>query len=167
MMSLFDIQLVGLDKLYIDLDHLGAARVRIAATMTRATALVEQVARERMAALFRNPGRMQAALSHTVEGDGDTVFGTVTASGLPYLRIHEYGGVIQTPAIFPKAAQALAFNVPGQPLAIGKSAVQGMVFAKSTRPHPTPIPERSYLRYALATRRTEIREMFRAALTAP
>lgn len=130
---------------------------------------VEQVAdnaRARMAELFKNPAKMQAAIATSVEqGDGRSfIYGQVTASGLPYLRIHEFGGVVQTPEIFPVNARVLHFLTPGaaffRPEA--KSAANE-VFAEHTRAHITTLPERSYLRYALQQRRSSIRARFAQA----
>lgn len=129
---------------------------------------VEQVAdnaRARMGELFKNPGKMQGAVSTSVEDGGTFIYGAITASGLPYLAIHEYGGVVMTPDIFPKNAQALHFFTPGAAFftASKSEAATGEIFAKHTRAHPTPIPERSYMRYALAQRRASIRSRFAQA----
>lgn len=58
---------------------------------------------------------------------------------VPYARIQEYGGRIAVPEILPNRAKALAFVYGGR-----------MVFAKSARAHVVDIPERSYMRTALA-----------------
>ena len=80
--------------------------------MHDATTLVENQAKANVARLFNTPERMQDTLSPKVEDSGTTVTGTVTAAGRPYLRIQEYGGVIQTPEIFPRSAQALHWRAP-------------------------------------------------------
>jgi hypothetical protein len=107
---------------------------------------------------------MENSLSTQVQGAGDSITGTVTASGLPYLAIHEFGGIIQTPEIFPVNALALHWIAPGA-LPFKGNATQEGVFAMHTAAHPTPIPERSYLRAALAQRRREIEAAFQGTIT--
>jgi hypothetical protein len=129
---------------------------------------VEQIAdnaRARMAELFKNPSQMQSAVSTAVEDGGTFIYGAVVASGLPYLGIHEYGGVIPTPDIFPVNAKALHFFTERAAFftASKNEGPTGEVFAQHTRAHPTPIPERSYMRYALAQRRASIMSRFAAA----
>jgi hypothetical protein len=123
-------------------------------------------ARARMGELFKNPGRMQAAISTSVEDGGSFIYGAITAFGLPYLAIQEYGGVVMTPEIFPVNARALHFFTDRAAFFRPEAtAATGEVFAKSTRAHPTVLPERSYLRYALAQRRSAIRARFAQAAT--
>jgi hypothetical protein len=128
---------------------------------------IADLARGRIAELFRNPSRMQAAINVTSfedVGSSATVSATVSAGGLPYMAIHEYGGVVMTPDIFPVNALALHWMAPAaaQFRPGGEAATEG-VFAMHTAAHVTPIPERSYLRYALAQRREAIREAFAGA----
>jgi hypothetical protein len=122
-------------------------------------------ARARMAELFKNPSKMQAAVSTSVEDGGTFIYGAVTAAGLPYLAIHEYGGVIATPDIFPVNAMALHFFSERAAFftASKSEGPTGEIFAMHTRAHPTPIPERSYMRYALAQRIASIRTRFAEA----
>jgi hypothetical protein len=44
-------------------------------------------------------------------------------------------------------------------------AATNEVFTSHTKAHPTPIPERSYMRYALAQRRASIQSRFAQAAT--
>jgi hypothetical protein len=127
--------------------------------------LVRDTARENIARMFNNPARMQDSLSTRVEGSSQTLTGTVTASGLPYLAIHEYGGVIQTPEIFPVNALALHWISPAALGFSGGAKSQEGVFAMHARAHPTRIPERSYLRAALAQRRRAIEAAFQGTIT--
>jgi hypothetical protein len=133
--------------------------------ITEEVELIADNARQRMAELFKNPAKMQASIATSVEDGGSFIYGAITASGLPYLRIHEFGGMVQTPDIFPVNARVLHFFTPGaaffRPEA--KSATSE-VFAKSTRAHPTVLPERSYLRYALQQRRSALRARFAQAV---
>jgi phage gpG-like protein len=72
--------------------------------------------------------------------DADGAGAQVFADGsIPYARIQEYGGRIDMPEIAPDKAKALAFAYGGR-----------MVFAKHTAAHVVDIPQRSYLRSALA-----------------
>ncbi|MGH6889799.1 MAG: hypothetical protein ACREHF_11500 [Rhizomicrobium sp.] len=74
------------------------------------------------------------------ETDADGTGARVFSDGsVPYARIHEYGGRINVPEIAPDEAKALAFAYGGR-----------MVFAKHAAAHVVTIPERSYLRSALA-----------------
>ncbi len=123
-------------------------------------ALVSQV-RSNIGATFHNPGQMQTAVGFRIYQRGSQWVGEVDASGeltgrvLPFMRIQEYGGVAQTPAIFPKKARVLHFMT--------KTGQE--VFAKRTKPHPTRIPPRSYFRMALEQRQAEIQQAFNAAVT--
>lgn len=129
------------------------------------TETVKTVAAARMAELFKNPSRMQASLSTDFDGSGEVQVGTVTASGLPYLAIQEYGGVTSPHDIFPVNAQVLAFF--GQSSAqfkLGGDATGPLVFAKAVHHPGSVMPERSYLRYALAQRRSAITNALLAAV---
>jgi hypothetical protein len=132
--------------------------------VTDEVAQIADNARARMAELFKNPSTMQAAVGTSVEDGGTFIYGSVFAAGLPYLRIQEFGGTIMTPEIFPSAARALHFFANRSALfRSGAEAATNEVFTKSTRAHPTRIPERSYMRYALAQRRASIRARFAQA----
>jgi hypothetical protein len=153
---MFDIQAPGLSELIARFGRQAAAQhTRMTRAMHDATALVEAQAKANIARLFNTPDRMQDTLSRQVTDAGTTVTGTVTAAGLPYLRIQEMGGVIHVPEIFPRAAQALHWLSPA---AVGFSGAheQEGVFAMHAAAHDVRLPERSYLRAALAQRRAEI-----------
>jgi hypothetical protein len=127
------------------------------------TAMVQEQARANIARMFNHPELMQSSISSAV-AEGDPVTGIVTASGLPYLRIHEYGGVIQTPEIFPVNALALHWISPAALGFSGGPKTQEGVFAMHAAAHKTPIPERSYLRAALAQRRAQILAAFQGTV---
>ena len=139
--------------------------------MERETSAVLDVAKLRLAEMFPNPARMQAALQTEVTiGAGNTVYGRVFATGLPYLAIHEFGGRTAPHEIFPVHASVLAFMSQGffRGKGVGKvtfrtGAVNDMVFAKSVQHPGSQMPERSYLRYALAQRREALVAAFGAA----
>lgn len=128
---------------------------------TRATVAAEidtlkEVVLDRMASLFRNSGgKMRDTLSTEVVDTASDVEGSVTAEGLPYLRIQEHGGTVFTPAMVPVNAKVLAFMAP-HGLPFKGSGGNGMVFTMHTKAHPTTLPERSYMRSALAQRRSAI-----------
>lgn len=127
-------------------------------------ATIADLARARMGELFRNPGRMQASVSTSVE-DGQTfIYGVVQASGLPFLAIQEYGGVTSPHDIFPVNAQALHFMTPhSTQLREGGMASINDVFTPVVHHPGSVLPERSYLRYALAQRRSAIHAAFTQA----
>lgn len=77
-------------------------------------------------------------LKGSIAASSSDMTGRVTADA-PYARIQEFGGRIQVPEIVAKAAKALAFEYEGK-----------LVFAKHAAAHAVSIPERSYLRSALA-----------------
>jgi hypothetical protein len=131
---------------------------------------IAELARVRMGELFRNPSKMQASIRvQSADDIGSTSAVTevsISATGLPYLAIHEYGGTVMTPEIFPVNARVLHFFTPGWAGFSGsssKEAATNEVFTPHTAAHVTVIPERSYLRYALAQRRAAIREAFATA----
>ena len=118
-----------------------------------AAELVATQARTNMRSLFKGSGRV-ADISVRVTRSGDEVTGEVSAGGTPYARIHEYGGTVHLPDIFPVQAQALHW--------ISKAGDE--VFAKHAAAHDVVIPERSYLRSALAQREADIRRVFEEAV---
>ncbi len=76
------------------------------------------------------------------------ISGVVWIDGIaiPYARIQEEGGVIQHPG----SDKFQAFFV-GNGGGFSGGIQQGtMVFTRKTKPHPIPIPEHPYMRFALA-----------------
>src|SRR6516225_12494179 len=118
-----------------------------------AAELVATQARANMRSLFKGSGRV-ADISVRVTRRGEEVTGEVTAGGTPYARIHELGGTVHLPDIFPVQANALHW--------ISKEGDE--VFAKHARAHDVVIPERSYLRSALKQREDDIMRVFREAV---
>lgn len=141
-----------------------ALRTRLRAVMQAETEQVAFYARARINELFRNPQKMMQSIESSVSEGSDFLEGTVTASGLPYLRIHEFGGVTRPHDIYPKSARALHFfGDTAAAFRSGATAGTDEVFAKHVFHPGSVMPERSYLRYALAQRRSAIRGAFLAA----
>lgn len=134
------------------------------------TTEVAFLARQRLAELFPNPQKMQNAIESAVQQGDSFILGSVVASGLPYLRIHEFGGVTQPHPIAAVNASALAFQSQGffRRAGVGKvtfrtGAASDTMFAKHVEHPGSVMPERSYLRYALTQRRSAIRAAFAQA----
>ena len=148
----FAIDWQGLEELRATLGRLPAeTRTRLKGAVRELTELVAETARANMARLFKGP---VAEITTEVSDSGDVITGTVTAGGTPFARIHEYGGTVHTPEIFPVNAQALHWVSPG-----------GDVFARHAAAHDTQIPERSYLRAALEQREADILARFENVVT--
>lgn len=147
------------------------ARLRHASERVRPF-LVEAVTKETLAlqahviqdklsgqVLHVRTGTLRRSITERVTETGETIQGIV-GTNLPYGRIHEMGGVIHhpggTPFYLDRGGQAhfvrldspLARNLP------------------RTKPHPIAMPERSFLRSALADRAGLIRRSIVAALKA-
>jgi len=123
----------------------------VRATVTRETiALQRHVVEDKLSGqvLHVRSGTLRRSITYTVDETGQGVVGTV-GTNLAYARIHEYGGTINVPEIRPVRAKALHFNG---------------IFAMRARAHVVVIPERSYLRSALADREPVIRESLASAL---
>lgn len=102
--------------------------------------------------LHARSGTLRRSITATVEESAGRVTGLV-GTNLVYARIHEFGGSVHVPALAPVRARALHWVGPA-----------GDVFAVSTKAHTVTIPERSYLRSALADRRPSILVAIRAAI---
>ena len=99
--------------------------------------------------LQRRSGRLAASIAVTVEPAGA---GATVSSDALYAAIHEYGGTIAARTILPQNARALAFPWRGQQ----------RFFRRVTVPAVT-MPERSFMRSALAETAPEIRAAIEAA----
>jgi phage gpG-like protein len=95
--------------------------------------------------LQQRSGRLASSIAMSVALSGGAVRATL-GSDVPYAAIHEYGGVIPAHQILPKSARALAFPWQGR----------GRLFRRVEMP-PVRMPERSFLRSALAEMEPEIR----------
>lgn len=93
------------------------------------------------AVLQRRSGRLAAAQQVTVTESGGaiTIAAGFDSADVPYGAIQEFGGTTRAHLIEAKNARALAFAVGGRP-----------VFARRVHHPGSKIPERSFLRSALA-----------------
>jgi phage gpG-like protein len=146
------------------IDGLDALTARLGALpQTLANRLAEEV--ERLSGVLRDrverklsgevlqqkSGRLAASIAVAVERSGLAASATV-GSDAPYAAIHEYGGVIPAREILPQSARAPAFPWRGQQ----------RFFKRVSLPAVT-MPERSFLRSALAETAPEIRAAIAAA----
>jgi hypothetical protein len=153
-------QITGTNKLEARLKSVPpGVKSRIGHAIADEMVLLNTAALDRMTELFKNGGgKMRDALAISQTETNESVSGTLSASGLPYLAIQEYGGVTSPHDIFPVNAKALAFFGQGAAEFLpGGDATGPLVFAKGVHHPGSKMPERSFLRYALATRRSAIR----------
>jgi phage gpG-like protein len=101
--------------------------------------------------LEQRTGRLAGSIDVSVEQSGAAVSATV-GTHVPYAAIHEYGGVIPAHEILPRSARALAFPWQGRER-----------FFKRVEVPAVQMPERSFLRAALAEMAPEIRAAMAAA----
>ena len=107
----FSVDWQGLEELRARFDRLpGQTRQRVRQVVRDMSELVAQTARANMARLFKGP---VAEITTQVTESGEVVTGTITAGGTVYARIHEYGGTVHLPEIFPVHAQALHWVTKG------------------------------------------------------
>jgi phage gpG-like protein len=102
--------------------------------------------------LQQRTGRLAASIGVAVERNGAAV-SAVVGTDVPYAAIHEYGGMIPAREILPQGARALAFPWQGRAR-----------FFKRVELPPVQMPERSFLRSALAEMAPEIRAAMAAAV---
>ena len=94
--------------------------------------------------LQQRTGRLAGSIAVSVERAGSGASASVS-SDAPYAAIHEYGGTIAAHTILPQSARALAFPWRGQ-----------LRFLKRVTLPAVTMPERSFLRSALAETEPEI-----------
>ena len=128
----------------------------VVAAVTDQTDQLATAARERIAELFNNPQQMMDAVHNETVDEGDLITGTATASGLPYLAIQEFGGVTSPHDILPVNAQALAFFGSASAQFKPGGMTGPLVIVKAVHHPGSVMPERSYMRAALARRRSAI-----------
>lgn len=146
----------GVSQVLARLDALPATlRARLLDAVERLTSDAYDRVLDRLGGgvLQRKTGRLMGAVTHAVADDGTTMSGTVSVDrgAAPYAAIQEYGGETRAHAILPKTARALVFQKYGR-----------TVFAKRVNHPGSRIPERSFLRSALA----ELEPQIHAALAA-
>jgi phage gpG-like protein len=98
-------------------------------------------------------GRLRGSIRSEMIETKDEIGGRVYSEGVPYARIHEFGGQTSPHVIMARNSKSLAF-VWGS---------RGLVFFKSVNHPGSRIPERSYMRSALEEMRSEIIETYRKA----
>jgi len=103
------------------------------------------------AVLQQRSGRLAGSVAVDVERVGLGAHLSVS-SDAPYAAIHEYGGTIPAHAILPQSARALAFPWRGQ-----------QRFFKRVQLPAVTMPERSFMRSALAETEPEIHAAIAAA----
>jgi phage gpG-like protein len=144
----------GLDA---EIGRLGALPQSLAARLAREVDRLAELLRDRVErnlsgqVLQRRSGRLAGSIAVAVERSGLGAGATVS-SDAPYAAIHEYGGTIPAREILPKSARALAFPWRGQQ----------RFFKRVALPAAT-MPERSFMRSALAETAPEIRAALEAA----
>jgi hypothetical protein len=121
----------------------GRARERLGATMAQLGAALEGRVADNLdgAVLARRSGRLAAAQETRIAASGDAVSVSVgfDPGQVPYGAIQEFGGTTRAHLIAAKSAFALAFTVGDR-----------LVFAKRVNHPGSRVPERSFLRSALA-----------------
>jgi phage gpG-like protein len=104
--------------------------------------------------LSKKSGSLAASIGVTIEESSDGVSVHISTSpDVKYAAIHEFGGTIPPHQIVPDKAKALAFLVGGK-----------QAFAARVQLPAVTMPERSYMRSALAEMADEIRAEFNAAI---
>lgn len=121
-------------------------------TLTRRLA---QKVRENLSGgvLNARTGRLRASIKSELIETTDSVGGRVSTRGVPYARIHEYGGKTRPHEIAARNSASLAFVWKGE-----------MRFFKKVNHPGSRIPERSYMRSALADMQAEINEAYEAVI---
>ena len=98
-------------------------------------------------------GDLRRSIKSKFEGSGDTIRGEVVSEDVKYAGIQEYGGITAPHEITPVKAKALAFMQEGK-----------MAFYKRVHHPGSKIPERSYMRSALAELQASMTEELRVAV---
>lgn len=99
-------------------------------------------------------GALAGSVAVTIEESSAGVSVRIaTSPDVKYAAIHEFGGTIPPHQIVPDKTKALAFLVGGK-----------QVFATRVQLPAVTMPERSYMRSALAEMAAEIRDEFGAAM---
>lgn len=147
---MFNVTLEGADELITRLDAMPATVQALLKAKVTALAIKLQthVANDKLAGqvLKVKTGALRRSIQQVVETSSDSVIGKVFSAGdVKYAAIHEYGGTIPAHDIFPSKAQALAFIIGGS-----------TVFAKHVSMPAVTMPEKSFLRSALADMAAEI-----------
>lgn len=107
-------------------------------------------------ALNVRTGRLQRSIEQAMVKDPQSITGIVSTN-VVYARIHEYGGVIHMPARMSKVYRSIdskgAFRNNGR---FAKKSRSNFETEHETKAYDIHMPERSFLRSALADMREEI-----------
>lgn len=171
MAEVVDVEVTGLQELIVRLQGGadGGLMKRVFDAVSWETRQLEAQVKQNIVNLFQTPDKMLDSISSSVEAGTEDVTGTVTASGLPYLKIQEYGGTVQTPEILPVNATVLAFMSAHklQFGGLGNPQSTDMIFTKKAKAHPTTLPERSFMRRSLADKKADIIKSIQLAARIP
>ena len=104
--------------------------------------------------LNRRTGLLSGSVHPLLEDSAQGITGGAGAgAGVPYARIHEFGGTIPAHEVVARNAQALAFTVDGT-----------LRFAKRVQIPDVEMPERSYMRSSFTEKSPQGIEELRAAV---
>jgi phage gpG-like protein len=147
---MFALDLSGLEETAARLDGYPAVLSAALEAKARelADALADLVRNDKLAGgvLNARSGALQASIAAEIFTDGDAVNASIGSDGsVKYAAIQEYGGKTAAHEILPDKAQELAFIAAG-----------ALHFARRVEHPGSLIPERSYLRSALADMTGEI-----------
>lgn len=131
-----------------------AVRTRLRGEAVRLTQALAALVRSKLSGpvLQRRSGRLIGSIRSELIETADSVGGRVSTSGVPYARIHEYGGQTSPHEIVAKNSASLAFVWQGR-----------QVFFKRVNHPGSKMPERSYMRSSLEEMRSEIAESYKRA----
>ena len=88
--------------------------------------------------LKRRTGTLVRSIHTEIQKSATGFIGKI-GSNLKYAAIHEFGGIIHIPDIYPVKKKALSFFIGGEKIVV-----------KKVKAHTITMPERSYLRSSLA-----------------
>jgi hypothetical protein len=152
------IETVVIDKASPFLDTVPQkVRERLALIVGQRTDVLRQGVIAKVRSLFttRSTGRLAGSIQEETSSTADGSQGRVFTTGVPYARIHEYGGQTRPHVILPEAGGVLAF--------MGNDGK--MVFTRKVNHPGSKFKERSYARSTLAEQRADIEAALNGAAT--
>ncbi len=143
------------------IEHLGAVRAKVRLNVRETldawgTELAGYIKAAKLSGqvLNRRTGLLSGSVHPLLEeSEQGIVGGSGAGAGVPYARIHEFGGTIPAHEVVARNAQALAFTVDGV-----------LRFAKRVQIPDVEMPERSYMRSSFAEKSPQGLEELRAAV---
>jgi phage gpG-like protein len=129
-------------------------RANLRAEVVKLTRQLTELVRANLSGrvLQKRSGRLYGSIRSRMIETKDEIGGEVWTEGVPYARIHEFGGTTSPHVIAAKNSASLAFVWNGQ-----------LTFRKSVNHPGSRIPQRSYLQSALEEMRADIVEAYREA----